>query len=107
MAKWLLIVETNCTDATRETEFNEWYDKTHLPDILETQGFMKATRYENTKPSEGKGKFLAIYEIEANDIDQRHPIQEVSTGFPFFIVPLKNRKALEKSKLQEESFLEL
>ncbi len=70
MAKWLLVVGTNSADAARETEFNEWYDKTHLPDILETPGFIRATRYENTEPSEGKAKFLATYEIETDDIDR-------------------------------------
>jgi len=70
MAKWLLAVETNCSDAAREAEFNEWYDKTHLPDVLETPGFIRATRYENTEPSEGKAKFLATYEIETDDIDR-------------------------------------
>jgi len=70
MAKWLLVVETNCVDTAREAEFNEWYDKTHLPDVLETPGFVRATRYENTNPPEGKGRFLATYEIGADDIDQ-------------------------------------
>ena len=70
MAKWLLVGETNCNDATREAEFNDWYDNIHLPDVLETPGFIRATRYENTEPSEGKGKFLATYEIETDDLDQ-------------------------------------
>ena len=69
MGKWLFVVETNCTDAAREAEFNEWYE-THLVDMLETPGFIKATRYENTEPSEGKPKFLALYEIETDDIDK-------------------------------------
>ncbi len=69
MAKWLLVVATNCADAAREAEFNKWYDKTHIPDIFETPGFIRATRYENTKPSEGEAKFLATYEIETNNID--------------------------------------
>ena len=69
MAKWLFIVQTNCTDAAREVEFNEWYDKVHLPDILESPGFIRATRYEDTEPAEGKAKFLATYEIETDDID--------------------------------------
>ena len=68
MAKWILTVATNCTDPAREAEFNEWYDKTHLPDILETPSFVRATRYENIKPAEGEAKFLAVYEIEADDI---------------------------------------
>jgi len=70
MAKWLLVVETNCNDTTREAEFNAWYDNTHLPDVLETTGVIRATRYENTNPPEGKGKFLATYEIETDDINQ-------------------------------------
>ena len=69
MAKWLLVVETNCADATREAEFNEWYDKTHLPDILEVPGFTTASRYEKIDPSEGEAKFVAAYEIETDDID--------------------------------------
>ncbi len=69
MAKWLLVVGTNCADAAREAEFREWYDKTHFPDVLETPGFVRATRYENIKPSEGEAKFLATYEIETDDID--------------------------------------
>lgn len=70
MAKWLLVVETNCNDAKREAVFNDWYDNIHLPDVLETPGFIRATRYENTDPPEGKGKFLAVYEIETDDLRQ-------------------------------------
>ena len=70
MAKYLLVVETNSSDPAREAEFNEWYDKTHLPDVLETPGFTRATRYEIIDPSDGKAKFLATYEIEADDIDE-------------------------------------
>jgi hypothetical protein len=68
MAKWLTVAETNCADASRESEFNEWYDNIHLPDVLELPGMMRITRYENTEPSSGKAKFLALYEIETDDI---------------------------------------
>ena len=70
MTKWVMVVTTNCTDATRKAEFNEWYNKIHLPDILETPGFTRATRYENIEPLEGEARFLAIYDIEADDIDE-------------------------------------
>jgi hypothetical protein len=70
MAKWLLVVYTECADPSREAEFNEWYDKTHLPDVLETPGFVRATRYVNTDPEAGQGKFLATYEIETEDIER-------------------------------------
>ena len=69
MGKWLLMVETDSADAAREAEFNEWYNDIHIPDVLETPGFVKATRFERVEPLEGKAKFLATYEIEADDIN--------------------------------------
>jgi hypothetical protein len=68
--KWLLNVETNCADPAKEKEFNEWYDKTHLADILETPGAVRASRYENANYSEGQPKFMAVYEMETEDINQ-------------------------------------
>ena len=68
MERWLLTVESNCCDPSREDEFNDWYDNIHLPDILETPGFVSAVRYENTSPAEGQGRFLAMYEIETDDL---------------------------------------
>lgn len=70
MERWILIVESNCCDPSKEKEFNDWYDNVHLADILETPGMLRATRYKNDSPAEGRGKFLALYEIEAEDIDQ-------------------------------------
>lgn len=70
MAKWLLVVETNCADPAREAEYSEWYEKTHLADVLEVPGFTRATRYEITEPAEGRGRYLATYEIETDDIDK-------------------------------------
>jgi hypothetical protein len=70
MAKWLLVVYTDCADPSREAEFNEWYDKIHLPDVLEMPGIVRATRFVNSDPDAGPGKFLATYEIDSADIDQ-------------------------------------
>lgn len=70
MARWLLAVETNCADPSRETEFAEWYDNTHLQDVLEPPGILTGARYENLDPSAGRGKFLALYEIESDNIEE-------------------------------------
>ena len=70
MAKWLLVAYTDSADPSREAEFNEWYDKTHLPDVMQSPGLVRATRYVNTDPEAGPGKFLATYEIESDDIDK-------------------------------------
>ncbi|MBI2847862.1 MAG: hypothetical protein HYX83_01660 [Chloroflexi bacterium] len=69
MARFIQMIQTNCKDKAREAEFNEWYNKVHLPDIMETPGFLGATRYEIVLPATGEAKFLAIYEIEADDLE--------------------------------------
>ena len=68
MAKWILVVETNCTDTAREAEFNQWYDNVHVAGVLKVPGITKATRYEYDDPPAGRGKFLAVYEIETDSI---------------------------------------
>ncbi|MGQ9572870.1 MAG: DUF4286 family protein [Dehalococcoidia bacterium] len=69
MTKTIVLVFTNCADPAREEEFNQWYNNTHVPDVLEVPGFVACTRYEvigNLGP--GQGKFLAVYEVESDDI---------------------------------------
>ena len=68
MARWMLVVEANCTDPSGEKEFNEWYDKVHLPDVLELPGILSASRYEKANLHEGQCKFLALYEVETEDM---------------------------------------
>src|SRR4030042_4354487 len=69
MARYILEVRTNCKDPEKETEYNDWYNHTHLPDVLETPEVVRATRYEAIDPAGGEAKFVAIYEIETDDID--------------------------------------
>jgi trans-2,3-dihydro-3-hydroxyanthranilate isomerase len=38
--------------------------------------------------------------IDPNDLDTDWPIQEISTGLPYIIIPLKNLQAIEKLKLE-------
>jgi len=68
MEKHILVVALNCSDPARESEFNEWYNTIHLPDVLETPGFVRATRWEHTNPKEQDAKFLALFDIETDDI---------------------------------------
>lgn len=43
-----------------------------------------------------------ILSLDLDDIDPRFPIQEVSTGVPFIIVPLKTLAALQRIKVNSE-----
>ena len=69
MKKAVFIVLSNPTDEAQEAEFNQWYDNVHLGDVLQTPGIVRATRYRLTgsRPKDGRGKYLALYEIEAED----------------------------------------
>lgn len=45
--------------------------------------------------------------LEGSAVDERFPIQEVSTGIPFLIVPLKSLAHLKKAKVDFEKFMRL
>jgi predicted Fe-Mo cluster-binding NifX family protein len=74
MERWINMPENNC-DPSREDEFNDWYNNMHLPDCLETPGFLAVRRYVNKELRDGRGKYLAIYEIETDDIDKTMEIR--------------------------------
>jgi hypothetical protein len=68
MGKYILLVGMKVADPAKEAEFNDWYNNTHFPDVLETPNFVKATRWEHTEPKPEDAKYLALYEIETDDI---------------------------------------
>jgi trans-2,3-dihydro-3-hydroxyanthranilate isomerase len=45
--------------------------------------------------------------IDKNDIDERFPVQEVSTGIFFMIVPLKTLDAAKRAKVAKEKYFKL
>jgi trans-2,3-dihydro-3-hydroxyanthranilate isomerase len=45
--------------------------------------------------------------LEADDLDERYPVLEVSTGLPFMIVPLKTLDAMKRAKVRKERFFAL
>ena len=49
-------------DPQHVQEFNEWYNKEHLPELLSVPGILSAARYEAVK---GGPQYLACYELES------------------------------------------
>jgi trans-2,3-dihydro-3-hydroxyanthranilate isomerase len=45
--------------------------------------------------------------VKETDIDDRYPVQEVSTGLPFMIVPLKTLEAVKRARTNREEFFDL
>ncbi|MEG4348225.1 PhzF family phenazine biosynthesis protein [Microcoleus sp. LAD1_D3] len=48
-----------------------------------------------------------VLNLEPDEIDSRFPIQEVSTGVPFIIVPLKTLASLKKAQVNLDKYFEL
>lgn len=45
--------------------------------------------------------------LDGTDIDERYPIQEVSTGMPFILTPLKSLDALKRCRIDQDRYSEL
>jgi hypothetical protein len=75
MPKAIMVVQSGPVSAEREDEYNDWYSGTHIPEILAIAGFASARRYK-LAGSDGTPWYLAIYEIEADDIFA--PVRELS-----------------------------
>ena len=54
-------------DAKDVQEFNEWYNKEHLPELLSVPGILSAARYEAVK---GGPQYLACYELDSVEVMQ-------------------------------------
>ncbi len=75
---WLMMVTTENTDAARAAEFNDWYDKVDIPDVLEVPGYERARRGEEQRipeyaaadSAEARAKYVALYDIRSRAIDK-------------------------------------
>ena len=70
--KYTFVVLTNATEG-KDTEFNRWYNEQHIPDVLNVPGFVGAQRFKLSETQAGKTelthKYLALYEIETDDLE--------------------------------------
>jgi hypothetical protein len=72
MAKYVFVVFTEPVDG-QDTEYNEWYSDVHIPDVLKLDEVVAARRYKLAAmdpPQDGHRPYLALYEIEADDISK-------------------------------------
>ena len=67
MPRAILLVLSRCTDPAREAEFNDWYNRVHIPDIFQAPGILSCFRYENTHRKEEDPHYLALYEFASDD----------------------------------------
>lgn len=64
----IVLAITNCSDPSKEDEFNYWYNHIHVPDVTGFGVFRHMLRYINANPKPGEGKYLATCEIGQDDV---------------------------------------
>ncbi|CUU57085.1 hypothetical protein Ga0074812_110100 [Parafrankia irregularis] len=62
MASGVLIVESRPASPQEAAAYHDWYDNTHLPEMLKVDGFVAARRLAAL----GGDTFIAIYEIDGD-----------------------------------------
>jgi hypothetical protein len=64
----LFIIESTCTEPDRLEEFNAWYDRAHILDLLATGLFITAYRFEAMTGQPG-ARYLALYETDGDPLE--------------------------------------
>jgi len=79
-----------------------------VPVVLQDDGmaWMKQVAPRFGKDLE-RNEVARVLGLSPDAIDQRWPVQEVSTGFPHIIVPLLGIRALKKVKIDRERYFQL
>ena len=69
MAKFTMVVTSGARDG-KDAEYNDWYDNQHIHDICAIPGVISGRRLDAipVTPNPQPAPYLAIYEIEADDI---------------------------------------
>jgi trans-2,3-dihydro-3-hydroxyanthranilate isomerase len=76
-----------------------------IPVTFGQDGYIWMKQVEPEFGKEHPAETLAdILGLTTADIDNRYPVQEVSTGLPFFIVPLKTLTALKNAKIDRDKY---
>jgi trans-2,3-dihydro-3-hydroxyanthranilate isomerase len=79
-----------------------------IPVTFSADGYSWMKQIRPTFGQQHKPEILAgVLGLDVSEIDERFPIEEVSTGLPFFIVPLKDLAALKKASVNREKCFDL
>jgi hypothetical protein len=65
VARYKLVAMSNAVEG-RDDDYNEWYRKQHMPDVLAVPGFVSGERLQVL--GDGPFTYCAIFEIETDDI---------------------------------------
>ena len=71
MATYLVVVLSNPVEGS-EAEFDEWYERVHLDEVMATAGFRSAQRFhlEAQRGSPSAHDYLALYETDGESAEE-------------------------------------
>ena len=98
-AKYLYVVMMD-VEPDKEADFNEIYDKEHIPDLLKVPGVLSAARYKTS--TEGAPRYVAIYEVANPEVPNSEAFRKASDSgaWPHKIRPYtKNRSRIVYSRI--------
>jgi hypothetical protein len=71
MSRYTLIALTNAAPG-RDAEYNEWFDRRHIPEVLAVPGFKSVERFEAAHaqrvPDALPYRYAAVYTLESEDL---------------------------------------
>ena len=79
-----------------------WHNTTGIGEVLWMR--QKPPTFHQRLDASALGGVLSL---DLDEIDSRFPIQEVSTGIPFIIVPLKTHDSLKRIRVNRDKYFEL
>ncbi len=97
MSKHVLVVFTNAVNG-RDDEFNDWYDRIHIPDLLKIPEIKSAQRFRLSGTQRMSPpypwRYMALYEIETDDLAKVISIIKERAGTP--LMPLTDSLKTER-----------
>jgi len=67
--KTIALEYVSCTEQSREYEFNRWYNRVYIPDLMQTHGIAGVYRYRHVASElrEGQVRYLTLFRIVSDD----------------------------------------
>jgi antibiotic biosynthesis monooxygenase (ABM) superfamily enzyme len=69
----LILIVANQPSPEKEAEYNEWYNRKHVPMMFAFKGMKKATRYHLLGNDKENSRYLSIYEFDTLEDMQAFP----------------------------------
>jgi len=81
MARYKMLVMSRPTPG-KEDEYNDWYQNTHLKQVVSIPGYVSAQRFKMAVNMRGEDAwpYMAIYEIETDDVEAAYKALETAAG---------------------------